>query len=80
MHHVIAAKPPVARNHIAHHEGFSVAHVQIARRVREHVEHIATFLASVINWGEGGVTLPELLPFLLSFNGVVAATHCLAGH
>ncbi len=77
---VVALQPPVAGDHIAHHERFGVAHVQVARRVREHVQHVAALAAAVVGRDEGLVGLPEGLPPLLGACGVVAGALDLLGH
>ena len=76
MEHVVALQPQVARHHVAHRIGLCVAHVQITRRVREHVEHVAAFTLAVVVRFERLVLLPESLPLLLGcFPVVVLATH-----
>ena len=74
MHDVVAAQPPVAGHHVAHHEGLGVSHVQIAGRVREHVQHVATLGLTVVGGRERLVLVPEGLPALLRGRGVVRRT------
>ncbi len=57
VQHVEAALHPVARDDVAHRERLGVPHVQVARRVREHVDHGAG-LGAVLARGER----PGLLP------------------
>ncbi len=61
MEHVIAAGTLVARNDIAHGVVADMAHVDAARRVREHLKHVV-FLARI-----GIVGLEDLVfgPFRL---------------
>ncbi len=40
VQHVVAAAHPVARDHVADAERLRVTHVQVAARVREHVQHV----------------------------------------
>ena len=72
MKYVVAAQFQVASDDIAHHERFRVAHVQVARWVRKHVEHVAALRRTVIGGYEGLVLLPERLPSLLGGARVVA--------
>jgi hypothetical protein len=49
VQHVVAALEPVARDDVPDREDLAVAHVKVARRVGEHVEHVAPLT------GVGGV-------------------------
>ena len=45
---VVALLEPVARDDVGQREGLGVAHVQVARRVGEHVQQVATLGAVVV--------------------------------
>src|SRR4249919_448768 len=72
VEYVVALQPKVTGDDIAHDERLGVAHVQVARWVREHVKYVPALLRTVIDGYEGLVRLPERLPFLLGGTGVVA--------
>ena len=71
MKYVVAPQFQVTGDHITHHKGFCVTHVQIARGVRKHVKHIPAFPRTVVSRDEGLVGFPERLPALLGSAGVV---------
>ncbi|MPM59035.1 hypothetical protein SDC9_105873 [bioreactor metagenome] len=71
VHDVVAAQLPVAGDNVTHHEGLGVAHVQVTRRVGEHVEDVASLAGTVVEGHKGPILLPERLPALLSGHRVI---------
>ncbi len=64
MHHIEAARPAVAGNDITQRVVADMPHMDLARGVREHLEHIV-FRAGIlrpVGDGEAGAVLPGLLP------------------
>ncbi len=76
---VVALEAQIARQHITHRVGLCVPHVEIARRVGEHVEHVATLAGSVVERLVGLVLFPERLPLLLrGYPIIVLSTHAFS--
>ena len=78
---VVALLAQVARHDVAHGERLGVAHVQVARGVREHVQHVAALAGAVVGGREDLEVLPHLRPLGLhgreavgTLFGVSAAT------
>ena len=64
MQDVISLHYLYARCDIAYRVITHVAHVDAARRVREHLEEIILFPGGIFLYFEGALRLPFLLPFL----------------
>ena len=64
VQHVKAPRPLVARNHIAQRVVAHVAHVDGARWVREHLQHVVFFAACVGFRAESLLLIPGGLPLL----------------
>ena len=80
MQHVVAAHRLVAGHRVAAAERLGMAHVQVARGVREHVERVEPGPGIVRILGRAVQTLvgPHLLPLRLDLGCVVAPAH--GGH
>ena len=72
VQHVVALQLQVPGHDVAHHERLGVTHVQVAGRVREHVQHVAPLRRAVVGRHEGLVLGPVRLPPLLRGGRVVA--------
>ncbi len=74
VQHVAAAQELVARQGVADGVRLGVAHVQVARRVREHIDQIEALpgIGGVLTGPERVQFRPARLPFLLDVAGVVA--------
>ncbi len=72
--HVVAAHPHVAREGVADSVVADVAHVKLAARIGQHLEHVVLGLAAVdgVSRVQRGIRGPALLPFRLDHRGVVA--------
>jgi len=62
VEHFHAGHPPIAREHVAHRIVADMPHMDLPRRIGEHLEHIGTRLGRAIVRGEGGAVVPHLLP------------------
>ena len=77
MQHVVAPHPLVPGDGVADPEGLGVAHVQVARWVREHVQRVETRAAVVLVHGpEQALLLPHGLPLGLDLVGIVGMGLC----
>ena len=63
--HVEPAQPPVPGDHVGQREHLRVAHVQVARRVREHRQQVPARPAAVVPGLEHPQPLPDGLPLAL---------------
>jgi hypothetical protein len=66
VQHVITLLAQEPCHHVAHGKSLGVAHVQVAGGVREHVQHVPPFPASVIDRREHPELLPDGGPFGLN--------------
>ncbi|MNV97749.1 hypothetical protein D3C71_1929100 [compost metagenome] len=72
MQHVEAAGAFVARYHVTHGVVAHVAHVDAARGIGEHLEHIVLFARIVVLGLEDFVLVPFLLPTGLGITRIVS--------
>ena len=72
MEHVVAARPLVTRDHVADRVVADVAHVDTARWIGEHLEHVVFRARRILGHGEASGLVPGLLPLGLGFLDVVA--------
>src|SRR3546814_3969360 len=63
--------PFVTRHHVADGVVAHVAHVDLSRRVGEHLEHVVLLPRRVFLHGKAAGSVPALLPLFLGFLGVV---------
>ncbi len=70
----MALHPHVARERVADGVVAHMAHVQLARRIGQHLEHVILGLAAVRRFGavEIGLLGPALLPARLNFGRGIA--------
>ena len=68
---VVPLLDPVASDHVGQPPRLGMAHVQVARRVREHVQQVATLSAAVVAGLERVQLVPDLQPLLLHGRDVV---------
>ena len=72
MQHIKALVSPVPRQHVTEHERLGVTHVQVARGVREHVEHVLAWEVVTTLAGGKEVKLgPHRSPLRLNAREVV---------
>ena len=67
----------ITRDHIAHRVVAHMAHMQLTRRIREHLKHIVLRLALLALGAEDSGLLPCVLPSGFNLGGVIAA-HCVS--
>src|SRR5690348_12335567 len=67
MQNVVAAHPHVARQRIADRVVAHVPHVQLAARIRKHLEHVVFRLVGSVSYVERRVRRPTLVPLGLDF-------------
>ena len=72
MQDVVAAGAPEARDHVAHRVVAHVPHMDAARRIREHLEHVVFRPRIGVQRLEDARLRPGLAPFRLGFAHVVA--------
>ena len=72
VQHVVAGGNLVTGDHVTHGVVAHMAHVQLARGVGEHLEHVVFRLAALHRGGEGFGLGPGLLPFRLDRGGIIA--------
>ena len=80
VQHVVAALEEVAGHRVADRVRLGVTHVQVARRVREHVQQVGARppVGRVVAGAEQVHGRPALLPLLLHRARIVVLTHGLA--
>ena len=74
VHHVVAARPLVARHHIAQRVVAHMAHVDLAAGIREHFQHVV-FRAAIsrhVLRQEAGAGVPFRLPTRLGGTEIIA--------
>ena len=71
MEHPEARHPALARDHVADRVVAHVPHVDVPRRVREHLEHVVRWSARVDDGVEGSLGRPARLPLRLQRLSVV---------
>ncbi len=75
VHDPVTEAAPVQGDHVAHRVVLDVAHVQLAGRVREHLEHVRQVVGGLAGGGVGHVedalALPDLLPSSLDGGRIV---------
>jgi len=71
MQHIEAAHPRLPRHGIADGIVARMAHVEVARRIREHLQYVLLRLRRVLVHGEEVLVLPSLLPFRLDGMGII---------
>ena len=62
----------IARNNIAHSIISYMAHMNTARRIREHFQRVEFGLITLITGAENIVFSPDGLPARLNFGGIVS--------
>ncbi|KAF5028666.1 hypothetical protein DSECCO2_656680 [anaerobic digester metagenome] len=77
VQHVEALHALEARHHVADGVVAHVPHVDVARRVGEHLEHVVLGLVGVVVAVEGAAFFPGALPF--DFDGLVVVFHAAFG-
>ena len=75
MQHLKTAHPFVAGNHITNGVVAHMAHVDFARWIRKHLQHIVFFPSWHVGHPIGLLLLPALLPFALNGLEIVAVVH-----
>ena len=79
VHDPVAVAAPVQRDHVAHRVVLDVPHVQLARGIGQHLEHVDEPRGVVAGRGVGHVedplALPDLLPARLDGGRVIAFHH-----
>ena len=82
MQHVVAAHRLVAGHRVAAAERLGMAHVQVTRRVREHVERVEprTGIVGVLGGPVQALVGPHLLPLRLDLSCVVPPGHARNGN
>ena len=78
MQHVEAPRPLVARDHVAHRIIAHMAHMDAARRIGKHLQHVIFRPRIVVAGAEHRRLVPDLLPFGFRFAGVVALESMLS--
>ncbi len=71
VQHLVAAQPPVARDHVVQRGHLGMAHVQVAARVGEHRQRIALLPRGVVVRAERLHLVPDRQPLVLRGPDVV---------
>jgi hypothetical protein len=72
VQHVLALRALEARHHVAHRVVAHVTHMDAARRIREHLQHVVLFAGVVVLGGEDRPVVPQALPTRFGLAGIVA--------
>jgi hypothetical protein len=75
VQHLVAAHPPIAREHVAHRVVADMPHVDAPRRIGEHLQHVALRFAAVVLGFERPGFIPDLLPGGIRLERVEARCH-----
>ena len=72
VEHIVALGAAIARHHVAHGVVAHMPHVDAPRRIGEHLQHVIFRALVVVAGQEGLPLLPDPLPLLFGFAGVIA--------
>src|SRR5688500_2782497 len=76
--HVVSAHALVTSNHITDRIIAHMAHVNTARRIRKHLKHVVLRFSLFFGSLKGFIFLPEFLPLLFDFSGLVTRFHAVS--